>query len=63
MPARLSQTIPASVDAVPDGEQDAPSGSARSSRGIAMATAKFTSDIGRNPSPACSGVKPRASCM
>ena len=32
-------------------------------RGIAMATAKLTSDMGRKPKPAWSGVKPSPSCM
>ena len=59
--SRLSQAIPASVTAIPAASNIALP-NLRVSRGTAIATAKLTTVIGKNPSPACNGLKPSTPC-
>ena len=57
-----SQAIPARVSATPATSGGA-SPNRRATRGKAVATAKLTTVIGRNPRPAWKAVKPRTPCM
>jgi hypothetical protein len=61
-PAWLSNAVPASVSNTPAARRTPPP-TRLVSRGTAKATPKLTADIGRNPTPACSAVKPKTSCI